>query len=202
MVKIIFLRNNMTQPAFSDQELREKTIELVQKFNISKIYETGTYHGGSVNILSKLFPQVQITTYEINEEFLQIARGINAINSNVTIRNINSPEGLKNDLKEGEENILLFLDAHWYNYWPILDELAVIKEKQIKPSIIIIHDFFVPDGAGRSKFPFDSYHGQPLDMPYIEKSLKEIYGENGYEYEYATKTDISTGVVYITRKQI
>jgi hypothetical protein len=48
---------------------------------------------------------------------------------------------------------LLFLDAHWYDYWPLPDELDIIAS-HLDKAVFIIHDFQVP---GRPDFKFDCY---------------------------------------------
>jgi hypothetical protein len=45
---------------------------------------------------------------------------------------------------------LFFLDAHWYDYWPLLDEIELITSK-VPRCVIIIDDFQVP---GRNDYVF------------------------------------------------
>lgn len=187
-------------PAFSDQELLEKTKKLVNKYKVSKIYETGTFYGGSTYILSNNFPSLKIYTYELIENAYNVSCRKNAGKQNVFLRNISSPEGLKKDLIEGENNVFIFLDAHWYDYWPILDELSVIESKKIKPCIAI-HDFFVPDGNGKAKFGHDTYKGQPLNFEYIKSNVEKIYQSN-YEYCYSEKPQLNAGIIYISPKSL
>jgi len=203
MAKIIYLRNKTmntqpeTAPAYSDLELKERTAKLVKEYNICKIYETGTYYGKSSNILTNMFSDVKIFSYELNNEFFNIAKSNNINNKNVTLKKLNSPDGLIEDVTPGENNVLFFLDAHWGDYWPILDELRAIKSKNIKPCIII-HDFYVPnDNNTGARFPYDAYKGQPLSLDYIKNDLISIYGENNFQYAYAKAPTLNTGVIYI-----
>lgn len=182
-------------PAFQDKELMEKTIYLVNKYNVCKIYETGTFYGESTNILSNAFPDLKIYSYELIKDAYETASRRNARNKNVFIRNISSPEGLMKDMVEGEHNVLLFLDAHWYDYWPILDELSTIAKKGVRPCIEI-HDFYVPTENGKSEIGYDAYNGQVLNFEYIEDRLKQIYGSE-YEYEYSKNPILNAGVIYI-----
>lgn len=55
---------------------------------------------------------------------------------------------------------LFYLDAHWYDYWPLPDKIRIITAK-LENAIIIIDDFEVPDrpdfkfcrgGGGSPKF--------------------------------------------------
>jgi predicted O-methyltransferase YrrM len=185
------------QPAYSDPELLQITLDLSKKFNLTTFFETGTYHGDTSKILSKYFDQV--ITVENNPEFYQVALDNLKEITNCKLVLGNSPEVMEQYLEQDNSSIFFFLDAHWEHYWPLLDELKIIKEKNLKP-IIAIHDFFSPDENGDPKFGFDSYHGQPLDFNYIKSSIENIYGEK-YEIKYNTSSTTNSGVIYIFPKQ-
>jgi predicted O-methyltransferase YrrM len=180
-------------PAYSDNQLLEWTLELSKKFKVNTFFETGTYHGLSARIASVHFKN--IVTVENNEEYYRIASvNLNGLN-NCTLHLGNSPEIMSKCLKSGDSSIFFFLDAHWYDYWPILDELNVIKEKNLKP-VIAIHDFFVPDSNSNAKFGYDSYQGIALNFDYIKDSIENIYG-NQYEIRYSTSSTVNSGVIFI-----
>lgn len=189
----------MIQGALEDKFVYQEFKSLVSKFNINKIIETGTYYGWSSLKLAELVPQV--ITIESQQETYKIAVD-NILNSKLTnIKPIlgSSPDVLSEILTEEDNDTILFLDAHWYNYWPIHDELKVCIDKNIKP-VIVIHDFFVPDSNGNAKFGFDKYGDQNLDLNYIKDFLDRIYGENKYGYHYNDESDnVGQGVIYIYR---
>jgi len=187
-----------TKAAFSDKYLLENTISLVKENGIDTIFETGTCLGKSTKILSETFPDAKIFSYEALQENYVAASSFCQDNNNVVIRNISSPDGLREDVVAGKSNVLFFLDAHWGENWPIREELSVMKEKGITP-VVIVHDFFVPDGNGGSKYGFDSYKGSPLDFGYIEGKLNEIY-ESQYDYFYSDAVELNSGVIYIRKK--
>jgi predicted O-methyltransferase YrrM len=192
----------MIQGALEDNFVFQEFKNLVSKFNIKKIIETGTFYGWSTTKLSQLgLPVITIESsvnnYNIaNENFSKFD------SSNITSILGNSPDVLKDVLTEEDNNVILFLDAHWYDYWPIHDELRVCIEKKIKP-VIIIHDFFVPDKNGGAVFGFDKYGDQKLDLDYIKDFLNEIYGEGEYDYYYNSESDnVGQGVIYIYKNDI
>jgi hypothetical protein len=84
----------------------------------------------------------------------------------------NSPTVLKQLLTSwpSDKKILFYLDAHWYDYWPLNDEMMEIaKIASVRNNcIIIIDDFKVP---GRADVPFDSYKDQPLDYTFVKNAL-------------------------------
>jgi predicted O-methyltransferase YrrM len=190
----------MTQGALEDNYVYREFQNLISRFNIKKIIETGTYYGWSSMKLAEF--GLDVITIESSQENYSIAID-NFTKSN--LKNIkaifgSSPDVLKEILTEDDTNTILFLDAHWYEYWPIHDELKVCIDKKIKP-VIVIHDFFVPDTNGNAKFGFDKYGEQSLDLNYIKSFLDQIYGEGKYGYHYNTESDnVGQGVIYIYRK--
>jgi len=190
----------MTKGALEDRYVYEEFKKLIEKFKIKKIIETGTYHGWSTMKLSEF--NLPVTTIELSNENYQIAKN-NIEQKNITNVEVllgSSPNVLNSILNNNEEGLLLFLDAHWHNYWPIHDELNVCINKKIKP-IIVIHDFYVPDDNGQAKFGYDSYDGQNLDFEYIKNFMIRIYGEDNFDYYYNERIDsVDSGLIYIHKK--
>jgi hypothetical protein len=191
----------MTLGALEDKYAFEDIQKLAEKFNIKRIIETGTYKGWSTNRLCDL--GVPVETIEVDESNFKEAKSFLSSRDNVKMYHGSSPEILETILEDGEENLLFFLDAHWYEYWPLKDELRVIAEKNIKP-VISIHDFYVPNGINNEgKFGFDSWvdketnEFKQLDLDYIKESLEKIFGEK-YEYHYNSQFDsVDRGLIYI-----
>jgi hypothetical protein len=183
-------------PAYSDSELLEITLELSKKFKLTTFLETGTYHGETAKIVSKYFNKV--ITIENNQDFYQIALNNLKDISNCNLYLGSSPEMMEKYIEKNNNSIFFFLDAHWEEYFPLLDELKIIKDKNLKP-VIAIHDFYVPDENGNAKFGFDSYHSQPLDFPYIKNAIEDLY-ENSYEIIYSTTSTTNSGVIFIYPK--
>lgn len=191
----------MTQGALDDNFVYQEFKNLIDRFNIKKIIETGTYYGWSTMKLAEF--GIDVTTIESSKENYNIAIDNFTKTNFSNIRSLlgNSPDILREILTDDDDDdVILFLDAHWYDYWPIHDELRVCIDKKIKP-VIIIHDFFVPDENGNAKFGFDKYGEQSLDLEYIKKFLDEIYGKNDYDYYYNSESDnVGQGLIYIYKK--
>ena len=181
------------KPAYSDPELLNWTLNIAQKFNLTTFLETGTYKGESAKIVSQYFQKV-ITIENNHDNYKDAVYNLkDVINCKPYFGN--SPEIMNIVLEEYSNNTFFFLDAHWDEYWPILDELKIIKNKKIKP-VIAIHDFFVPDENKQAKFGFDSYNNQPLDINYIKNALNEIY-DGIFKVKYSSTSETNSGVVYI-----
>ena len=148
--------------AFSgDKYLGEEFEKLVKRFKIKNIVETGTFKGDTTKEFSKMVGNVY--TIESNKEFYAQARANLKDHKNIQMFFGSSPEVLRKILHKMKGNTLFFLDAHWGDYWPILDELKEISRiPSLSKSIIVIHDFYVPG----KDFGFDSYHyaKSPLEL--------------------------------------
>jgi hypothetical protein len=201
----------MNLGALDDSYAQLEVYDLIEKFKIKRVVETGTYLGWSTRYFKNM--NVYVDTIEINKNYLYKAKFNLLSSNNVKFHLGSSPVVLDKILKKNESNILFFLDAHWDNYWPLKDELNVIYKKGIKP-VICIHDFFVPGGnklrngdnfilvdSGKgSKFGYDEYLGIPLDINYIKEEIEKIYN-NKYEYHYTSKIDkVDSGIIYIYPK--
>lgn len=178
------------QPALSDKYLLEEILKLKEKFNSNAFFETGTWKGYSASIISKFFYKVY--SYENNKSFFDEAVRINQDNKNVILKLENSVDGLKRDLTKENNKDIFFLDAHWDEYFPLLDELKVIKDKKIKP-IILIHDFFTPDGNGKSKFHYDTYGEKSIGFLLVKEIIEEIY-EGKFIHYCLENSEINSGV--------
>lgn len=183
----------------SDEFVHGEIKKLVDKFKVDLIIETGTFLGGTTRRLAEFCP---VWSFEVMDENYQKAiKNCEGI-KNITIKNCDSVYGLNTLLpqlseiaipKYIEPKILFFLDAHWWDACPLLDELKVIASHGIKP-VIVIHDWKVP---GRPDLGFDSYKGQDFTFEWIEQSLKNIYG-NDFKYHYNDQASgAKRGLIYI-----
>jgi len=202
----------MNKGALEDRYAKLEITKLIEKFSIKRIIETGTYKGWSTKEFATICDKID--TIEINSTYIQEAYDFLKEVENVNIHEGSSPDVMRNIIKEGEENLLIFLDAHWENYWPVKDELNVIIEKNIRP-VICIHDFFVPGGnifvdkygkrinsKDGSKFGYDQYNGVALDLNYISEELNKLYPE-GFEYHYSTQvSEVDSGLIFIYPKTL
>lgn len=178
-----------------DEFIYNQIKELVNEHDINLIIETGTYYGHTTKRLADLAP---VFTVEINKEYYEAANKMlmGLKDKDIKMGLGDSVEYLKRWLPSFfEKNILFFLDAHFYDYCPLLDELKSIAESGIKP-VIAIHDFKVPN----KNFGFDSWNGKDFDFDFIKPSLELIYGKDGFDYFYNSETSegsANRGVIYV-----
>ena len=160
-----------------DEVAIKKVKELLTRFKVQSIVETGTYYGDTTLGFSKLFSG-HIFTIELNREcFVEASKTLHSC-TNVSCLLGSSPKVMDELLPKLKQPVFFYLDAHWNEYWPILDELKIIAKHRIR-SIIMIHDFFVPN----SGLVFDSYGGQQLNLEFVKQGLDEIFGRK-FDLEY------------------
>jgi len=162
--------------------INEIAFDLIKRFDINKYTETGVFKGASVKIVSdwfeKLDPnfsklQSKFSMYEIDLEkkYIDDINFKYVNNPNIKAFQGNSPEVLQKLINDGyyseNDNCLFFLDAHWNEYIPMLDELCIIK--QIKNAIILLDDFKTPG----TRYGFCKYGDIEFDINYIRDVIKD-----------------------------
>lgn len=178
--------------AFSgDFYLAEEFLRLRDKYGIKTVIETGTYKGDTALWLSENFEKV--VTIEINGIYFDEAQKKLHGRQNISMVYGNSSSVLPHVLKE--KNTICWLDAHWQNYNPLLDELVVIQKSGLNP-IIVIHDFKVPD---HPEFGYDTYPEQNIiyEWDYIKDHVQ------GYDHYYNRVADgAKRGVIVLINNDI
>jgi len=179
------------QPFNGDTYLEKEFLRLKRDFKIKNVVETGTYHGDSTAWFAANFLAVQTIEFKM-PQYLEAKKKLAAL-KNVSMVRGDSARDLKTMI-EGQPNLLIFLDAHWYAN-PVIDELKQIAACGLKP-VIAIHDFKVP----KKDFGFDSYNGQDYTFEWVEPHLKAIYGE--FDYHYNTEaTGAMRGCLFVYPKK-
>jgi hypothetical protein len=186
-------------PAFNgDIYIKNKVIELRDKFNIKMCIETGTHQGNTTIELANIFEKVR--TIEINVKYFQESQSKLRGKINVECLKGSSPIVMNKILKYIIQPVFFYLNAHWHNYSPLFDELKTIAHFNFNKSIISIHDFKVPDkDFGYDKFP----DGREYEFSVIKKHIDDIYGKDKYEYCYNEKAAGSyRGIIFIMPKVV
>jgi hypothetical protein len=187
-------QNQNKQGFENDIHLRDKFFEICRTHKVTHIIETGTYHGHTTKHLCKMAKRVD-TVEVVQENFTESQKTLLGID-NVYSHFGNSSEVLPHVLPSESEGLFLFLDAHWQQYNPLLDELKVIAGAGLKP-IIAIHDFKAPN---RPDLGFDTYpkSGIVYEWDWIKSSVENIYGVDGYTIQYNDKASgAKRGVIFI-----
>lgn len=185
--------------ALDDEFLKSKIEEIVAEYGITTIVETGVHYGQSSLEFSYMVDKVYAVDI-LQESIDEATRLIVTENNrkNVTFICGNSPDVLKQIKNEIDASkTIFFLDAHWWDIWPINDEIRSLEKNE---GIIIVHDFVVPD---RPAFGFDTYKGQPFTYEFIKDALTDWCPEHFLEYNRnASGCRRGVGFIYSKKKPL
>jgi hypothetical protein len=193
-------------PWNNDGYLAAEVLRLKAAHGLDLALETGPCLGSTTLWLSENFRKVW--TCEVSDQFYEIASARFTIHVEPhAIKDASDRFWVAKDeskriiarLRESKRAVwndadrvnFIFLDAHWGNHCPLLDELAAIanpeKHYGMGKPCIVIHDFQVPG----TDFGFDTFpgSGQPFCLEAIAPHLDAIYGEGGWKHNYPTKAE-------------
>jgi hypothetical protein len=141
---------------FNGQKTRLRVFQAINKCVCFDHYvETGTFLGMTTHFLARTAQRHGADVYscEINERFFSIASRTVGDLGNVHLRRGDSVEFLQS-LSPGlsDATNFVYLDAHWYDYLPLRDELLILG--QWRNTVVMIDDFKVPSDE---RFGWDKY---------------------------------------------
>jgi predicted O-methyltransferase YrrM len=189
----------------SDQHVQSEIKKLIETFNIKHVVETGTFVGNSTAFFSKC--GCVVDTIEINQEYYNSAL-INLENyDNFTCHLGDSIQMLPRILETIPKELTLFyLDAHWQDDWPLLNEIELIGKSFKDNCILVIDDFFVPN----RNLQYDVYKDIKNDINFIKNSLDHVYTDPVYYYNNRAESNgnlymkecYGVGKIYIFSKEL
>ena len=167
---------------------------LAKKHHIKTAIETGTHKGDTTLALAEIFDEVH--TIESNRDYYTDCLEKLSGSSTIQCHFGNSPDWLNSFLPGCRRPTFFYLDAHWYEYWPILDELRAIAMCGPLNAVIAIDDFQVTD---RPDLGFDTYNDQPLNWSFVKDDVAKIYAPtNCFHHFYNNRLEgTGKGVVFI-----
>lgn len=145
--------------------------KLKKEHSIDTVVETGTSYGGSTVVFSLLFDEVH--TIEVIPEAFDKAKKNLSRCSNVQPYLGHSTAVLPELCEKLQsKRVLFYLDAHWYEDFPLLEEIKIISKTHRDRCILVIDDFKVP---GRSDVDYDQYPRGECSFEYIESALGDLF---------------------------
>jgi len=143
---------------------------LIRNYRCDSIIETGTHFGDTTCFFAKNYPHLKIITCEINREFYNKSKRRLSKYNNVEVV-YNSSEKVIDKYLPSLDFPLIYLDAHWEDYWPLWDEI-----KHITHGIVCVGDFNIKNG----RFGFDRYNGIDCDLAFLAQCTtnRKIYCNN------------------------
>jgi hypothetical protein len=174
-----------------DWHIEEELRRLVGKWGVKTIVETGTHKGKSTRALAEML--CQVVTIEIKPELEEIWHL-----SNVQLFVGDSGELLGDLLPmlRWGEPILFYLDAHWEEHSPLLEELEGIAGAELRNKpVIAIHDFYNPF---HPEYGYDTWDIGPYRLELVEGALDKIYGARNWAHHYNEEAaGLKRGIIYV-----
>jgi tetratricopeptide (TPR) repeat protein len=152
---------------FNGQPMRRQIfLDILAQIAPACIFETGTYRGATTAFMASA-TAAPILSCEAQIDSFHFARRRLAQQTNVSLFHMDSRSFLQTYVPlhhVGDQISLFYLDAHWSEDLPLLDELLIVLEHAPR-SVIMIDDFQVADDPGYS---FDDYGpGKKLCLDYL-----------------------------------
>ncbi len=168
---------------------------LQQEYGIQAVVETGTFRGETTALFAVLFNEVH--TIEIAETQYHVSKNALSRFSNVCCHFGSSSEVLSQITPNlAGKPTVFYLDAHWNEYWPLLDEITEIGKVFKDNCIIVIDDIKVP---GRKSFPYDRYADIECSYKYVEKHLGKVFTDYTVHYLLPKRVDSRAKLVIIPK---
>jgi hypothetical protein len=155
---------------FNRQFIRAYILQrLYQYLKCTSFVETGTYHGSTAGFVRRVFG-ARVFSSEINIWRFWISRLAVRGTDGVSIRWSSSPEFLRSVCRESVlgGRPMFYLDAHWYRYFPLPEELSVVLGSGLGGAVVI-DDFYVPLNP---QFGCDEYKGATISLDSIGRFIK------------------------------
>jgi len=199
--RLYFLARRLAPDRFSpeafhcDRVYQQIMVELAAASGVSAFVETGTFKGVSAAFIADRCPAVPVHTIEIEPSYYAEAAARLHRYPSVRLAHGSSPPWLAALLDGGTlgDRPLFYLDAHWYEDWPLPAEIELIASRA-REAIIVIDDFQVP---GRVDFGFDTYAGRACNLDLVRTHLGP-QGRHRFVFPRYTSRD-AFGMRYLER---
>jgi hypothetical protein len=189
------------QPFNGDNYVCQEFLKLKEIYNINVAVETGSCLYSTTSWLGDNFKRVY--SVEINQEFAK--HGVHKVSHKSDVHvfindSIKWIESILPNHINTEDQCIYFLDAHWGDHCPLLEEILHISKISQKPPIIVIHDFYTGDPS----LGYDTYKNQPFTWDWIKPSVDIVEENFGVKYLHYFNTQAEgakRGLVYIIPNQ-
>jgi hypothetical protein len=170
---------SMLESFNGDNYIAKRITELIAKHDIKSVFETGTYQGQTTKWFIEFNNRsLTVITAEVNQTLFKHAETMFSHKPNVRVIGRSSHEAIMAFASTLKPRVLFYLDAHWYEYNPLLDELdaigRLVQNGLIQTPVIAIHDWKV-EGTQLGFDYYDKGKTQPYSDDFISKYLEMIY---------------------------
>ncbi len=159
---------------FNGQRARSRVFHAINdSVRFGHYVETGTFLGMTTHFLARMARTrgAHVHSCELNDRFFTIASRTVGDLGNVHLQHGDSVDFLRSlSPRLAAAANFVYLDAHWYDYLPLKDELLILREWP--STIVMIDDFKVP---ADQRFGWDKYDDErEICLEHIDGS----FGDN------------------------
>jgi glycosyltransferase involved in cell wall biosynthesis/predicted O-methyltransferase YrrM len=173
VAKQLYHLKTETECFHGDPHYRDLVTSLIKTCKPTHFIEMGTFLGRSSGFIAKNYPGLSVVTAEVNPTFAEIAQH-RLTGSNTTSVVSDSVAFLSSYLPTlpHDAKLLIYLDSHWYDSWPLVEELELL-DTYCNQLILIIDDFKVP---GQPQFIYDNYGDEKVcDWEHTYKAMNNRF---------------------------
>ncbi len=139
---------------------------LINTYDCDGIVETGCFLGDTTEFLARHYPHLPVRTCDIDDHHASFTRSRVAALPNAAVFTGDSAD-LLTTLSAGLHRPLVYLDAHWNQFWPLQHEL-----RSLHTAVVCIDDFDI----GHPRFGFDTYKNLRCGPDLIADTLPDLPG--------------------------
>lgn len=145
---------------------------VLEKLSFDCIVETGTYRGTSTEFFNQS-SGLPVYSVEVHPRFYTYSKNRLKDEKDIHLHLSDSRSFLKDVVMKKvpkDASVFFYLDAHWYNDLPLLEEMRIIKHWE--KALVLVDDFKVPGDDGYS---YDDYGpDKQLTLDYLSPLDKEM----------------------------
>jgi hypothetical protein len=178
-------------PFNGDAFVCKEFLKIKEQLDITVSVETGSCMYSTTQWMGQNFNRVH--TVELNADYAQHGAHKVADMQNVYPEINDSVLFLKELMGrlDKKDRVIYFLDAHWGNHCPLIDELNVLTLSPTElPPVIVIHDWY----TGDDRLGWDEYNGQRFEYSWIEPKIKDLENAHGCVYTHYFNTESENGM--------
>lgn len=144
--------------------------ELFQRISFTAAVETGTYMGQTTGYLASSF-HIPVHSSEIIPRYYHVSRRLLRDLPNVHLHCRDARaflDEISRELARDSGPLFFYLDAHWYEDLPLVEEVRLIASRWTD-YVVLIDDFQVPGDPG---YGFDRYGDRNLNLSLLAPALQ------------------------------
>ncbi|MBX3725883.1 MAG: hypothetical protein KF823_08195 [Xanthomonadales bacterium] len=134
---------------------------LIEHYRCDAVFETGCNLGDTAYYLARRYPDIPLFSCDISQRHAEFTRQRLAFAPQATVEHLDSPLLIERHAGRFQRP-LFYLDAHWYEDWPLQRELDLIER-----GVIVVDDFDI----GHPRFGYDAYGGQSCGPELLARAL-------------------------------